>query len=107
MLKAADEVHRPVDRVDDEKRLGVEPLPLVELLAEKVRFRHGGAQLPRQQLLHAAVVFGHDVARAALALGEHVVRLEDQSRGLALGGADRLADLVGIHKKPSLQLDFG
>jgi hypothetical protein len=35
------------------------------------------------------------------------VRLEDQGRGLALGGADRLADLVGIHKKPSLQLDFG
>ena len=96
--KAADKVHRAVDRVDDKQLRGVERLLLVHLLAEEVRLRQRGAQIPDHKLLHRAVILGHDVPRAALVFGHHALCVQDKLAGLALGLLHGKTDLLDRHR---------
>ena len=93
VVKAAHEVHRPVDGVDDENKVRVQIVVPVVLLAEEARPGHGGGKALDQQGLDPAVVLGHHVAAAALALGQNAMRLKDQRGGLAFGAADQVKDL--------------
>ena len=97
VIEAACEVHRPVDGVDNKQMPCMEIVMLLLLLAEKARLRHGFAQHLHEIFLHTLVIFGHNIAPPAFALGDYIVGVHHDLGGAALGRDYFFNNIFGVN----------
>ena len=73
---------------------GVQIVVPVVFLPEKAGVGQQLGKAADQQLLHPAVVLGHHIPVAGLALGQHALGVQQQLSGLALRGAHELKNFT-------------
>ena len=88
VMKPVDEVHGSVNRINNEQTVGIQTVLLIHFLTEEAGIRNGFAQHPDQELLNAAVVFGHNIPGSGFCLGQNAVSMQNQFCSLTLGCFD-------------------
>ena len=97
VIEAAGEIHRPVDGVDDKQMPCVEVVMLLLLLAEEACLRHGLAQHLHEIVLHALVIFGHNIAAPGFALRDYIMGVHHDLGGAALGRDYFFDNIFGVY----------